>query len=321
MNTVPDAVKAWTYQGWFSRDAILYVCNSSQFTIPGDQSLWEGSGRWANHADSSWKSSNTAAFHQRPLTSLWRWYPICTFRKTFSKAIYQEKNCKNIFYFLWCHPFKIIWALPIGINGDGGWFKTRRLAFWIRLSRFQISQRRSYWIFKFWWKCCWCGSSYIRNIFSRRQLKNTSYNYKRPINYLKLHIAPMVTLTGTKPLTLAHGIIKAKVHCVCRQCFHSIQDLRNMDSEEQHEFLSTSPMLNHHEQIEFKEFIKLTLHDDHFIFPGYVPMMKIFKTIYKHMLCNILISRDEGFGLVYLESATQAVRAFFLEYFCISGDC
>lgn len=107
-------------------------------------------------------------------------------------------------------------------------------------------------------------------------------------------------------LTLAHGIIKAKVHCVCAgNTFSLIQDLRNMDSEEQHEFLSTSPMLNHHEQIEFKEFIKLTLHDDHFIFPGYVPDEDL-KTIYKHALCNILISRDEGFGLSYLESATQS---------------
>ncbi|MBP9797934.1 glycosyltransferase family 4 protein [Candidatus Woesebacteria bacterium] len=107
-------------------------------------------------------------------------------------------------------------------------------------------------------------------------------------------------------LTLAHGIIKSKIHCICAgQTFSLISELRSKDPDEQHEFLSTSPTLNHHEQIEFKEFIKLTLNDDHFVFPGFVPDEDL-KTIYKHALCNILISRDEGFGLSYLESATQS---------------
>ena len=104
-------------------------------------------------------------------------------------------------------------------------------------------------------------------------------------------------------ITLAQGIIESGLHCVCAgQTFSLINDLRAMDVDEQHDFIATSDLLNHHEQIDFKEFIKLTLNDDHFIFPGYIPDEDL-KQLYKHALCNILISRDEGFGLSYLESA------------------
>lgn len=106
-------------------------------------------------------------------------------------------------------------------------------------------------------------------------------------------------------LTLAQGVIEADIHCLCAgKTFSIIQELRDMDSDEQHDYIATSEILNHHEQIEFKEFVKLTLHDDHFIFPGYVPDEDL-KSLYKHALCNVLISRDEGFGLSYLESALQ----------------
>ncbi len=106
-------------------------------------------------------------------------------------------------------------------------------------------------------------------------------------------------------ITMAQGIIEAGVHCVCAgKTFSIINELRAMDVDEQHDFIATSDLLNHHEQIEFKEFIKLTLNDDHFIFPGYIPDEDL-KQLYRHALCNILISRDEGFGLSYLESACE----------------
>lgn len=145
-------------------------------------------------------------------------------------------------------------------------------------------------------------------IFFKKSSKKTRVQVQETYQLTK---APYCTYVGDTNwnknlLTLAHGIIKAKVHCVCAgNTFSLISDLRKLDTEEQHEFISTSPILNHHEQIEFKEFVKLTLHDDHFIFPGYVPDEDL-KTIYEHALCNILISRDEGFGLSYLESATQS---------------
>ena len=41
-----------------------------------------------------------------------------------------------------------------------------------------------------------------------------------------------------------------------------------------------------------------------FSFPGYVSDNSL-KILYQHAICNVLISRDEGFGMSYLEAATQ----------------
>lgn len=53
---------------------------------------------------------------------------------------------------------------------------------------------------------------------------------------------------------------------------------------------------------EFKKFTATV--DNNALFPGYVPDEEL-KVLYKHALCNILISHDEGFGMSYLEAATQ----------------
>ncbi|OGK28755.1 hypothetical protein A3D06_00655 [Candidatus Roizmanbacteria bacterium RIFCSPHIGHO2_02_FULL_40_9] len=55
---------------------------------------------------------------------------------------------------------------------------------------------------------------------------------------------------------------------------------------------------------EFNQFKKLAHNDHHFIFPGYISNDELVK-YYQNALCNILVSRNEGFGLSYLEASTQ----------------
>ncbi len=46
------------------------------------------------------------------------------------------------------------------------------------------------------------------------------------------------------------------------------------------------------------------IHDEHFIFPGFVADEDL-PSMYKHAQCNLLLSYDEGYGLTFLEAATQ----------------
>ena len=58
-------------------------------------------------------------------------------------------------------------------------------------------------------------------------------------------------------------------------------------------------------QKELNEFIKETKGDKRFIFLGYVPDNKLIQ-LYRQARCNVLVSRDEGFGFSYLEAASQS---------------
>ncbi len=62
--------------------------------------------------------------------------------------------------------------------------------------------------------------------------------------------------------------------------------------------------LNDKWQIELKNFLQETKEDKRFILAGFVPDEKLIK-FYKQAACNILVSRDEGFGFSYLEAASQ----------------
>jgi len=53
---------------------------------------------------------------------------------------------------------------------------------------------------------------------------------------------------------------------------------------------------------EFNEFIEITNSDKRFILKGYITDYELVK-LYKQAILNILVSRDEGFGLSYLEAA------------------
>ena len=61
---------------------------------------------------------------------------------------------------------------------------------------------------------------------------------------------------------------------------------------------------NHPWQKELKEFFEITKNDKRFIFLGYVSDENLIK-LYQKASCNILISRDEGFGFSYLEASSQ----------------
>lgn len=77
-----------------------------------------------------------------------------------------------------------------------------------------------------------------------------------------------------------------------------------MDREAQQDFLASDDAINHPEQADFKTFVKLVLHDSSFHFPGFVQDSELLG-LYKNAACNLLVSRDEGFGLTFLEAATQ----------------
>ncbi len=62
--------------------------------------------------------------------------------------------------------------------------------------------------------------------------------------------------------------------------------------------------LNHSWQKELKEFYELTRDDKRFIFRGFVSDEDLIN-LYQQACCNILPSRDEGFGFSYLEAASQ----------------
>lgn len=104
---------------------------------------------------------------------------------------------------------------------------------------------------------------------------------------------------------LAQAVIKARAQCVCiGRTFSIIPELRRMDREAQQDFLASDGAINHPEQADFKTFVKLVLHDSSFHFPGFVQDSELLG-LYKNAACNLLVSRDEGFGLTFLEAATQ----------------
>lgn len=58
--------------------------------------------------------------------------------------------------------------------------------------------------------------------------------------------------------------------------------------------------------LELRKFQEITKNDRRFVFPGFVNDADL-RSLYGNAIGNILISRDEGFGLSYLEAATCGV--------------
>ncbi len=69
---------------------------------------------------------------------------------------------------------------------------------------------------------------------------------------------------------------------------------------------NTVSSFSHIWQKELKEFRELSKDDNRFIFPGFIPDEELIK-LYKRSMCNILLSRDEGFGFSYLEAAILGI--------------
>ncbi|OGK15161.1 hypothetical protein A2774_05755 [Candidatus Roizmanbacteria bacterium RIFCSPHIGHO2_01_FULL_39_12c] len=65
------------------------------------------------------------------------------------------------------------------------------------------------------------------------------------------------------------------------------------------------PNYLHPWQQEFRDFLEEVNGDKRFIFLGFVPDEKLLQ-LYRQANCNILVSRDEGFGFSYLEAASQS---------------
>ncbi len=57
--------------------------------------------------------------------------------------------------------------------------------------------------------------------------------------------------------------------------------------------------------VEFREFLEIAGDDKRFIFPEHVSDAEL-KWFYKHALCNLHVSHDEGFGFSYLEAASMS---------------
>jgi glycosyltransferase involved in cell wall biosynthesis len=62
--------------------------------------------------------------------------------------------------------------------------------------------------------------------------------------------------------------------------------------------------LDHPEKRELKSFLKEIENNPNFIFPGFISDEELL-WLYQHAVCNILVSRDEGFGFSFLEAASQ----------------
>lgn len=128
----------------------------------------------------------------------------------------------------------------------------------------------------------------VAKIFSDADKKPTT-NYQLPTTDYSIYVGDA---TWNKNLVnLARAIQIADIHCVFVGKVFSGADPQ---------------MRNHPWQKELKEFLELTKNDSRFVFPGFIPD-EVLVDLYKNSLCNILVSRDEGFGFSYLESAVLGV--------------
>lgn len=123
----------------------------------------------------------------------------------------------------------------------------------------------------------------LKDYFAKIDTEETVLEYIKNPYYIYVGDA-----TWNKNLVnIAKAVIKTGVKCV----FAGSVFKRHMSPEE-----LLNPWLK--ELIEFK---KITQNNDNFIFPGFVSDINL-KNLYRNALANILVSRDEGFGLSYVEA-------------------
>ncbi len=111
-------------------------------------------------------------------------------------------------------------------------------------------------------------------------------------------------------VNLAKAIKIANVTCVFVGKIFSrylIFDIRYLKKKSKHpniQYPISNINLNHPWNKELKEFLKEIEGDQRFIFAGFVDDQTLIN-LYKQAKCNLLISRDEGFGFSFLEAASQ----------------
>ncbi|MGB9883361.1 MAG: glycosyltransferase, partial [Microgenomates group bacterium] len=97
-------------------------------------------------------------------------------------------------------------------------------------------------------------------------------------------------------VNLAKAIKIANVTCIfAGRVFENFKTAKNF---------FTDINIDHPWNKELKEFLKEIEGDQRFIFAGFVDDQTLIN-LYKQARCNLLISRDEGFGFSFLEAASQ----------------
>ncbi|MDO8610770.1 MAG: glycosyltransferase family 1 protein [bacterium] len=136
----------------------------------------------------------------------------------------------------------------------------------------------------------------LPNVFLNPKQNVTSYPYR--VNKLQV-TTPFCLYVGDATwnknlVTLARAIKLANINCIF------VGKVFEKSSSLPFEALAKNGW-----QKEFNEFLKATKNDNKFIFVGFVPDSELIN-LYTQAACNILPSRDEGFGFSYLEAAAQS---------------
>jgi len=117
-------------------------------------------------------------------------------------------------------------------------------------------------------------------------------------------------------VNLARAIKLADVNCVfVGKVFEKNLESRIQNSESENKKILNSKFNSEFSIInskfdnnpwleEYNEFLKITHDNPLFHFVGYVPDDKLM-LLYQKAACNLLVSRDEGFGFSYLEASSQ----------------
>jgi len=145
--------------------------------------------------------------------------------------------------------------------------------------------------------------------FTQLPLSKISKNPK--LQNLKDYVIYVGDATWNKNLPiLAKAIKMANITCVCvGQVFTAQNDAKKGSQI-------------HPWQKSLFEFMKYTEKDNRFIFPGFVSDIELLQ-LYRNASLNILLSRDEGFGLSYIEAgfmSTPSILSDIPIFHEIAGD-
>ncbi len=152
----------------------------------------------------------------------------------------------------------------------------------------------------------------LPKIFTSQKIKTTPKTLEINANDSPFDLANKYCLyvgdaTWNKNLVnLAKAIKIINVTCVfVGKVFENLTSQRSKQkSFQDFNLKSPSSNLTHPWQKELKEFLVEIKNDKRFIFLGFIDDYRLIK-LYQQAQCNILISRDEGFGFSYLEAASQ----------------
>lgn len=149
--------------------------------------------------------------------------------------------------------------------------------------------------------------------YSEFRIQNINTKYRIPNTEYCLYVGDA---TWNKNLVnLARAIKEINMTCVfVGKVFENLEfRVQNLELKEKkisnfkidsESSILNSKFLSHPWQQEFHDFLKEVKDDKRFIFAGFLPDEQLIN-LYQQARCNILPSRDEGFGFSYLESASQ----------------